>query len=344
LFPEPPDSYFTVGPSFSSILLNTSSDRAGSVFRIPKAGNVRKIGFATRTVTTGATVDVRLETVDLATGTPSGTLWGTNTNGSQVINSSDDNVWLTTTLTADAAVSMGDLIALSINNAGSGNWNLAASADWADARGVYNLRFTSSAWTKQASQAPILALEYDDGSYFPIEGVFPYVALTHTSFGSTSSPDERGLRFKFPFPVRVRGCWAYIDPDNDFRIKLYDTDGSSTLINILIDKDALGSNAEAFFAFTFTSIVELQRDNYYRLSVVPESATTMELGGVTVNSLALMDALKSGPNFHLTTRTDAGSWSETTTQRPYMGVILDAFDDGVGNIVIPRRGGVLCKM
>ena len=42
------------------LLLDAASEKAGMVVTVPKAGNIRKIGFRTGTVTTGATMDVRI--------------------------------------------------------------------------------------------------------------------------------------------------------------------------------------------------------------------------------------------------------------------------------------------
>lgn len=343
-YPTPPDVYYTTGPSHTGQILNTSSDRLGMVFRIGKAGNIRKFGIVTRAVTTGTTLDLRIETVNLTDGNPSGTLWATDTNASLVVGSGDDYVFLESTLTADAVVSLGDLIAAVVANSGSGVLNLAASSDWQNCYASYCSRYTASAWTKQTGVVPICLLQYDDGSYVYSEGIHASVSVTHTSYGSTSSPDERGLKFSFPMPVKIRGIWAYIDPDNNFNIKLYDTDGSTTLIDLAIDNDAVVSKAERLFVYLFPSIVTLQKNSFYRLTLVPNSATTMELGGITVNAAAHLDCEQGGQNFHQTTRTDSGSWTDTTTARPYIGLILDSFDDGSGQIVIPRRGGSFMKM
>lgn len=343
-YPVPPDTYFTTGPSFSNQVLNTSSDKLGMMFRVGKTGNIRKFGIVTRTVTTGATVDLRIETVDSTTGNPSGTLWGTTTNASLVIASTDDNVFLESTLTADAAVVIGDLIAAVVANAGTGSMNLAASSDWADLYASYNSRFTSSAWTKQTGVAPICLLQYDDGSYTYNEGVHSYLSVTHTSFNSTSTPDERGLKFKLPIPVKVRGMWCYVDPDNDFNVKLYDSDGSTALIDLDIDNSNVASTVERMYVFLFPSVVTLVENTFYRLTILPDSSTNMELAGYAVSAAAHLDNEPGGQNFHQTTRTDAGSWTDLTTARPYMGLILDSLDDGTSQIVIPRRGGSFMKM
>jgi len=59
----------------------------------------------------------------------------------------------------------------------------------------------------------------------------------------------------------------------------------------------------------------------------------------------MLDMLSGGQAFHFSSRADAGAWSDTTTRRPIMGLILSAADDGVGGgggmIVNPGMSGGL---
>ena len=57
-----------------------ANEQAAGVFQAPFTGTIDKVIFATGTVATGGTVDVRLETVSIANGDPTGTLLGTNSN------------------------------------------------------------------------------------------------------------------------------------------------------------------------------------------------------------------------------------------------------------------------
>jgi len=45
---------------------------------------------------------------------------------------------------------------------------------------------------------------------------------------------------------------------------------------------------------------------------------------------AAMDGFPGGQNVHRTERTDLGAWTDTTTKRPWMGVLLTGFNDGAG--------------
>ena len=73
----------------------------------------------------------------------------------------------------------------------------------------------------------------------------------------------------------------------------------------------------------------LSINSNYRLVLKP-GASDIKNDEWVVDSASILDAWEGGSKMHLTTRVDAGSWTETTTTRPDMGLIIDQFDDGVG--------------
>lgn len=323
-------------PSFNTgYTLDAASEKVALILHAPKTGNIRKVGFRTSTVTTGETVDVRIESVDATTGDPSGTLLAANTNIAHVIADTDDNVWLTTAnLTADAAVTKGDLIAIVIAAPGSGSFafSIGEFADGAASSGPvfpYIDHFTT-AWAKSTGGGGYsFALEYSDGSYEVIPGCWPLSNVQSDTFNNTSTPDERALKFRLPFPARVTGFWAWLDLDGDCDIVLYDSDGTTPLLTKSLDKDVrVGTGGRSMTGF-FSSTASLLANTYYRLAVKPTSATNLISYRLQVAAAAVMDGLDGGQDFHGSTRVDAGSWTDTTTDRPTVGLLIDAFDDGV---------------
>src|SRR3990172_8330277 len=152
------------GATHQSLLLDAADEKAAFIFRAPKAGDITEVVFLTGTVTTGAIVDVRIETVSLTNGDPTGTLWGTTTNGAVVIANTDDNVFKTATLTLAATVAKGDLLSVVIVNptVSPGNLNVVTSLDHS-AGFPYRDLFTT-VWTK-GIRPLIVGIEYSDGSY-----------------------------------------------------------------------------------------------------------------------------------------------------------------------------------
>jgi len=211
--------FASAGPTFNSYTLDADGEKLAFIMHAPKTGTISKVCFRTGTVTTGATVDVRLETVDATTGDPTGTLLGTNSNGAQVIADANDNVFFTTALTTGVAVTKGDLMAVVIVVPTGANLALVDLADDSGSSGPifpYSTQFAAAAWTKSATGSGIIcALEYNDGSYAYQPLMWPLSATQTDTFNNSSSPDERGNKLSLPFPARVTGFWVWVDIDGD---------------------------------------------------------------------------------------------------------------------------------
>jgi hypothetical protein len=199
-------------------------------------------------------------------------------------------------------------------------------------------------WTAQLRN-PILALEYDDGSYSYIPFVFPHIPGL-VNVNNTSTPDEIGLRFKLPFPARLSGCWLNLDADGDYNINVYDSDGATKICGtpLAIDKDLRLGTSGGFVWHRFTSTANLVKDTYYRIVFEPSSATNIQLYYFDFPSASAMDQTEGGQEFHYTAAKDPdaeGDWTQTLTRRPHMGLYMDAFDDGVGGGSSGEPGNLL---
>ena len=334
LFPEP--AAMAGAQSSNNFLIDAASEAVAFIFQAPKTGSIDAIGFCTGTVTTGATVDVRLETVSTTTGDPTGTLVGTTTNGAQVILGTDDNIYFLTVLTLAASVTKGDILAAVIVNpaVSVGNLNIISYGDGVGSNFPYCDHFTA-AWAKTAS-APLVTIRYNDGSYAHMPnsyGMSTTVTLSSNAvqFNSSSTPDEIGMIFQFPFACAVDGCWVWLDLDNAADIVLYDSDGTTALATVSADPDIRSTAAAGVFYFEFTSAITLTKDTNYRIVVKPTTTSNVTLQYFEVGTAAAMDAHPGGQELHYTTRADAGSWTETTTRRPFMGLKISSLDDGAGS-------------
>ena len=330
-----PDMYSTIPVlAYLALTIDAAAEKAAAIVRAPKAGVISKVWWRTMNVTTGDTVDVRLETVDAATGAPTGTLLGANSNASQVVGSGDDNTVFTTTLTTGPTVAKGDLFAIVIvQGAVPGVMEVATLQGSASGGNggrwgqfPYSALYTTS-WAK-SSNVVCMTFEYDDGSYAQLPGVFPASTLLSESFNTGSTPDEIGNIFQVPFPCTVGGAWVLSSLAGDATLKLYDSDGSTVLASVALDKDVRGGQNRPY-EVPFTSSITLTKDTNYRLTLLPTSATNVAMEGLTVNAAAVMNAFCGGANMHRTERTDAGAWTQTTTSRMWMGVFIDGLDDGV---------------
>lgn len=325
----------TTTPAFltTQYTIDAAGESAAAIFRVPKTGTISAVTFRTATVTTGATVDVRLETVDLATGFPSGTLWAANTNGAQAIADANDNVVFTTTLTSGASVTQGDLIAMVIVTPSGAmqitGWNTQNAVDF-----PYGALFTAS-WASVAAVAPMAGMQYNDGSYAFIPNIPVISTLTQTSYGTGTNPNHRALRFQVTAPCRVCGYWVVGDLDGDCDVLLvadsWDGTNGNALARVSLDTNVRRVTGFGAQLGAFDTSVTLTANTTYRLVLKPTTATTISMSAYTVASAAQLDQCGGNQQCYLSTANnpnDATDWTDTTTTRPLMGLMIDQFDDG----------------
>lgn len=328
----------------SSTAMNDANDAVGWVFAVPKAGNIRYVGFRTATVTTGDTLKVSLYTTDATTGFPTTTAYKGMVAGTQVVGNADDNVWFTVQLSTDAtSVVAGDIIAavLEFNSFVAGNLGIAYEITNAgQVNFPYDL-FFEAAWAKQGGNVSVFYIKYDDGTVAYIPNALPLTTSAQQNFQVGTTPDEYALRFKLPFPARVAGVVLPWVCAGDTKIILYDSDGTSILTSVTFDKDYYGNTSIFRFAYRFSSPQTILKDTFYRLSIQPQAASNTSIVIWTAPEAVALDQMEGGQNFHLSTRTDAGAWDDTATnKRPMISLILDQFDDGtaVGGGLLTHPG------
>lgn len=346
-WPKPPVGY-TSAPSLFAQAIDAADEGIGYLIDPPKTGNLRKIHWLTGTTTTGATVDVRVETLTRAgaQSLPSGTLFGTDTNGAHVVLSTDDNVVLATTLTADAAVTKGTPIAIVIKQptASFGNMNIQMYADDMSRRWPVALRqlavSPAVSWEVLSGQKPWIALEYDDGAIYPSIGVPFGSAITASSPSSSTTPDTVGQRFQIPFKARIRGFWVWWDHNSDTTVRLvssayHQANATGILLSRTVNTQDSVDNSVGFDEWEFSNSYEAAINTNYRLVFEP-GATAIDLYYVTSPTLALLDGMV-GQNIHMSTAKDPtgdGDWTNYnsgTFRTLFCGLILDGFGDDAGD-------------
>jgi len=161
MFPDP-HTGMAGGITFGSFLIDASGEKFACIFRVPKSGNIHKVGYLTGTVNTGDTVKVGLQTS--TSGFPSGSAYGGMVAGTQVINSTDDNTWFTTALGTDATATAGDYVwaVIEFNSfvAGSINFQVINPTSAVSLSFPYIAQFTGS-WAA-GPFPPVIYIEYDE--------------------------------------------------------------------------------------------------------------------------------------------------------------------------------------
>jgi hypothetical protein len=349
-FPQIPPWTTGGSPAYNvlTFAVNGASEKFGCVFCPPKTGSIRKVGWRTGTVSTVGTnpLDVRIETVDTATGLPSGTLWAANTNVAHTLLTSDDAVWLTSNaLTADAVITNTDTpIAVVIANPATNFSNMQVASLVGCFTGAsgrpYGLMFTT-AWSLP-DNVPVLAVEYSDGTYEYIPGLWAISNAMTLNVTTATNPDEVGIRFSLPFRARMRGFWVVYQVSAltaDFEMVFYDAAGVQARTKAM-DPDLLSGLTYRYIEEYWSSPVDLDIDTFYRLTFRPVTTNAANANYFQCDSVSLMNATPWGQNCYWTERSDAGAWTDITTRYAIMGVLLDQLSDdaaSAGGVFVKRR-------
>ncbi len=328
----------SLNPFQSPTLLDANGELCGAVLRIPKTGNISKIGFRTGTATVSDAIKVSLQTVDEATGRPTGTLIHADAYGVQASVASNTTYWVS--LQDDIAVTRGVRVApvIEFNSFVAGNLNILKETSGFSSYGFpYSFKYIGSVWSFSGN-ASNFGLEYDDGVIEPITGLFPAVAGVTISWDTNDNPDRRGLRFSLPYNYRVSGVFGVIGLDGDADIEIYDSDGITIIPDgtISLDKDIRGRTNRACFVEPLKTPIELTKDTFYRIAIHPTTGTTIVIYALDVTddgANEAMNAIDGGVNFHYTTCDSVpaaeGDWTNLLTRRPLIGLIIDQLDDGL---------------
>jgi hypothetical protein len=330
--------------SLTSGLLNASGDKYAFVFRCPKSGTLDKAEFLLSAVGNNPDNGIRVsfQTVDATTGLPDGTqdeyrdITGTLSAGWQVpglMTSDGTDVGTKRTVTVNDTIAVviefvsfvaSDSVSVGLITTITNN-GLSLSA--------YNADATTGTYSKASGSLPIVALKYDDGTYaIPVTGTvacFPLTAYTATSFNSSSTPDEYAVRFQLPIAARIVGLWARVDPNDDFDLVLYN--GTTAERTISFDKDILRSTAPGLLSGYFSSSYDVSANTTYRIAIKPTTTTNIITYRWSATNNTLLGLIPGGIEWYESTRTDAGSWTDADSNRPFAGLIISGWETGSGS-------------
>lgn len=210
----------------------------------------------------------------------------------------------------------------------------------------YDCLYTT-AWAKGAANwRHICTIAYSDGSY-GMTGAMPNAGAASAVYNSGTAITEKGLYFSFPGPVSVSGFWIIVKPASSaatFTVNLYDGDGTTVLASATPSPVNIENSAGMMYIKgLFSSAVNLAKNTNYRLTVQATSTNNISITELTVTNANMLEMLSGSTNFIETIKT-SGAWGQTTTVRPFMGLILSAIDDATGGaaggmIVHPGMSG-----
>lgn len=354
---------FTVGTSIGAtsvacMTADAANEKAAAIFQCPIAGSFTD--FAVRTQTVSVTsgplnFDFRLETV--SAGLPTGSLFGTNSNATVSVATTDDNVWKTATLTTPPTVAVGDYMAIVVKAPGSGTFSFT----WGGfgpfpAPTMFpvckNDTVPDGTYPTLASSRPSFAIKVS-GNWYSILPFFAADALNLTAFGSGSSPNEYALRFTPDLTMRVTGAVVYVsNVGGNFKVSLWPTSASgqtdaNALAQTPVSNTAIGSATNDGGALIlFASPITVTAGVTYELGVRAEVAGTLIVAASVMWSTVGTTAYPAGANSFQVTRTwtagTAGAWTTATATIPHIGLFIDGVDTGgaAGGIRLAGHGGL----
>lgn len=197
-WPEP-----SAGSAFVAMLLDALNEKAGMIFDVPETGDITASGFTVSAMVTAGSARVRLETVDPATGFPTGTLVHPNAVVAVPITRIG---WYTVVYPGPVPVVQNTPYATVIEWA-SGNFSVGRLTVPANSNFPYTVLQNTGAWAK-STVACVGGIRYADGHWPYINGVWPVSSVgTQAGVAGSATSEEGGNRFKMPFGCRVEGIW-----------------------------------------------------------------------------------------------------------------------------------------
>jgi len=296
--------------------------------KIGRSGSITKIGFRTGNVTTAQTLKVELQTVDLGTGYPSGSLYGGSAKGTQA--SPASNTYYEVTLGTPATANAGDYIAVVIEfDSTIGNLEIdvvrtGAAGD--DVGYPFVATRIGGSWSKATEDWPICHFVfsgtpdiYDANMCWPLNDCFEH------SSGSGSTA-QMGLKFQIPFKARLVGVFARYRPRGDNNMKLLAAN-DSVIDSVLYDEEVWHSSTADRWAFLPLSTPRIiEKNTVYRYVTMNTGDNGQFLYGMKFLNNNILGAW-TAKNCHYSYRSsDVGAWTDETTWFPYMQLMFDQID------------------
>jgi hypothetical protein len=339
-----------------SITLDAAEEFYVVVMRVRDSGTLNKITWRTGTITAGTSyvLKVSVETVAATVGQPvatsnaAKTLYAAGAESADITSLSSNTIYHTAiNSTTGISVSAGDDIAITFRfTAVNGaiiqiNFNQYGSFDTLTEgrafRNYYGVSYLGSAWAIYP-YTQVIALQYSDG-FHPSTYLIPPVSTATEAWNSSSNPDRRGIKFKFPVKCRLSGALIKVDADVDIDVILYGSDEYTAVTGfpITITNTNRATAAYGDFVIPFPTKPEINADTFYRLVLLPKSTTNITLGSSTPDddgSYLGIDQFTEQRNVVYTQRNGAPSsgdhaWTDTNVKKQ-INLIIDGIEASAG--------------
>lgn len=314
-------------------LLNETGDFCGWAIQAPEACTITKVGFRYRdNINTPPEYKIGIQLLN-SSGLPDGSYVA-----SALFTPPADNTWDNTvqwiTLDAGYAVTRGQFFSIVIEATSVSGSNYSGFST-----GVQNIFGVRYAFPH--------ALEKNTGGSWSRTNVFPlwgyqsatktygtlFQTFVQTQFNANSTPDEYGMKFTldagYGTSFKVVGVRAIVTtPAAGSSVKLALYNGTTELQAITFDSDICNGATQPArmleMYFDEATLETLSFGTTYRVAFASQdNSTAMALACITVPTSTDFTAFAGGTDFALSTRTDAGAWTDTATSRPFIELLIE---------------------
>ncbi len=327
-----PFSNAIANPSSQSVTVSTSGHKIAPMVQIPKTGNVTSVRMALSSTVSG-TVTVTIETIDPATGNPTGTLIDANATQTITLTGGATQTVYAVTFPGNVPVTQAQYVAVVITNNSTDTKFYSINNDNFVTFPCTNV-FTGS-WAKNASSGAHLSFGYDDGTFPPVMGSQTPILTTVAATANTgTNPKIYGNIFNPTFNCKISGIAIIGQFNGSFELRLYAADGATVLATTSIDYRVVKSSVLHAKYYLFSSDIDLTKNTSYRLAIVPLSATSLRPYQYSYSSLNDINNTDLGSMLYQSTAntitpTGTGDWTNTTTTRVAIWPMIAALDDGI---------------
>lgn len=341
-------------PALNTLVLNSSARIVESIYQAPRTETITGmiIPYVSKVGTTPnfrASIQTLSSAGDssgtvLGGGTPASKIfsptslaWANNTNNEVLFDNSynvTQGEWLATVI---------DYSSGTIDASNSATFQYYGSS-FRDFGSPYSVDF-QAAFTKRTG-LPLISYK----SASRVVG-YPIQAVSTVNINSGAGASEVAARVVIPSWIgsaTIRGIRWLGSPgaNTTLALKCY-SGGATTDITALatqsgIDSDFRGST-NRIQTYMFGTSPTVVGGSIYRFSILAEGAVTSSLIFTTHASLAHTDYFPMGQNVHYSSRVGGGNWTDITTNRLFMSLLLDDITAPSGGRAIGRKsfdGGI----
>jgi hypothetical protein len=308
----------------NGVTLNAAGEYSAWVFRATEAMTISHVGWRPGAVAGSPTADVRIETVDAATGLPSGTLWAANTN---IVTGALTTAFQVEALTASASIAAGDYFAVKIAYNSGTSLTVLGVTNHTLRGGQLPYRISNTgAPTIGAMIWSSLALGSSATAWYKLQNCFPFTDILTSSFNNTNSA-ARGVRFQVPFKCRCVGMIRPVGTTlGDYNIAILDDSGSELgSTSTAFDGNIVDTNGGAPHAW-FDTPIELAAGTWYR-AVIEPSTVTNTTWAYMISAGSDYEETYPAANWERCERV-SGVWTDTPDNLPLIDLMFDQIDDG----------------